>query len=187
MKILVVDDDKTFANCVAALLAEMGHEQATVATDCEAAIAEVKEQDFRVVISDWVMPEMSGLDLCRELRKPVEDPYRYFILLTGKKGLQHRREAIEAGIDDFLTKPVDEDELLGRLHVAERILGYMARIEGLESLLPVCCYCKKVQSDDSTWQDVSYYLREERGTKLSHGICPECMKTHVEDIYPEGK
>jgi len=185
VKILIVDDDEVFANCIASLLAEMGYTEVAVATDCEIAIAEVKAQDVRMVISDWVMPKMSGLDLCRALRQDTDEPYRYFLLLTGKKGREHRQEAIEAGVDDFLTKPVDEDEILGRLHVAARILGYMARIQGLENLLPVCCYCKKVQSEDLAWRDVSYYLRKEHGTKLSHGICPECMKSHVNDVYPE--
>ncbi len=184
MKVLVVDDDRIFAEGLAGLLTDLGYEP-TIADSCVTATEEARLGDFRIVVSDWVMPEMNGLELCRKIRADQRGRYRYFIMLTGKKSTKHRLEAIDAGVDDFLVKPVDEEELLSRLHVAERIEGYIDRIRGLESLLPVCCFCKKVQDDGGDWRDVSYYLKKEHGSQVTHGICPNCMKTQVDAIFPE--
>ncbi len=80
------------------------------------------ENAYRLVLSDWMMPEMTGVDLCREIRRH-EGPYTYFVLCSSKGERADRVEAFDAGVDDFLAKPVDRDELHARLIVARRILA----------------------------------------------------------------
>jgi diguanylate cyclase (GGDEF)-like protein len=80
-----------------------------------------RKNRYRLVISDWMMPEMNGVDLCRAFRG-LGGPYVYFILCTSKGQKSDRVEAYDAGVDDFMTKPLDRHELLIRLRVALRIL-----------------------------------------------------------------
>lgn len=80
-----------------------------------------KDGEHRVIITDWMMPEMDGVALCREIRQ-ISKAYTYVLLLSAKGQRQDRLEAFEAGVDDFLSKPLDREELFARLKVAERIL-----------------------------------------------------------------
>lgn len=80
-----------------------------------------------IVIADWVMPEMDGIELCREIRNHAKDSYTYLILLTTKYEKQERSFGLSAGADDFIVKPFDRGELKARLGVAERILNMEAQ------------------------------------------------------------
>jgi phosphoserine phosphatase RsbU/P len=122
VKILLVDDDEVSALVAAEILRSLGHEVETAA-DGESGLQRFGEERFPVVILDWVMPGISGLDVCRRIREHDAASYTYIILLTGRTEREDRLEALEAGADDFLTKPVDHGELRARLRVASRILG----------------------------------------------------------------
>jgi DNA-binding response OmpR family regulator len=131
---------------------------------------------YRAVVSDWRMPGLDGLDLCRMLRERGGD-YIYYILISSTKiTRESRAQALAAGVDDFLAKPVDADELGMRLHVADRILGLAAQVKKLESFIPICGYCKKIRNDRKYWQDVEAYFAQQQGAKFSHGICPDCYE-----------
>jgi len=82
----------------------------------------LQQEPFRLVILDWVMPEMDGMEVCRNIRARQANSYTYIILLTGRTDRKDRLEALEGGADDFLTKPLDSGELVARLNVANRIL-----------------------------------------------------------------
>lgn len=83
----------------------------------------VQESDFQCVISDWMMPNMTGLELVRKLRAKEEPDYVYFILLTGKTEKSNLIEGMKAGAGDFVTKSFDPDELRVRVRAGERIIG----------------------------------------------------------------
>ncbi len=173
MKILAIEDQPMAALQLAATLKALGHE-AELVNDSGAAWARLVQGEHRIVVSDWRMPKVDGLELCRMVRQRGGD-YVYFILIsTTKITKQTRDEALAAGVDDFLTKPVDPDELGMRLHVAQRIIGFAAQVKQLESFLPICGYCKKVRDDGAYWREIEAYLSEHRGTQLSHGVCPDC-------------
>jgi phosphoserine phosphatase RsbU/P len=113
----------------------------------------------------------------------VKSEYVYFILLTGREAdISNQREAIEAGVDDFLVKPLDLQELWMRLRVAERILRYATKVQQLEAFLPICSYCKKVRDDKNYWQQIEGYINARTGSEFSHSVCPDCY-TRV--ILPE--
>jgi len=128
------------------------------------------------VVSDWLMPRLDGLDLCRRIRIRGGD-YVYFILVTGQTATEENMKiAADAGVDDFLSKPVRLQDLWVRLRVAERILGFTTQVKELESYLPICGYCRKVRDDKNYWQQIEQYIGTRTGTSFSHGICPECLE-----------
>jgi len=134
MRILVVDDQKTTGLALCATLAQLGHEPQLV-TSGRAAWHRVDREDWRLVITDWMMPEMDGLELCRRIRARQGRSYTYVIVLTGRTERRDRLEGLEAGADDFLTKPADEVELTLRLAIARRILGVQSELEEKNALL----------------------------------------------------
>ncbi|MBI3551699.1 MAG: response regulator transcription factor [Elusimicrobia bacterium] len=134
------------------------------------------------MISDWMMPNLDGLGLCRKIRAAKGVDYAYFILLSGAMtGKQDYLHAMEAGVDDFLPKPVDAEAFRIRLRVAERIMTLTSRVDALEKILPICCYCKRIKSKEGDYQAVESYFTDRSRVKFSHGICPECLKKQLPD------
>ncbi len=179
MKILIVEDDPLSRKILAQALERLGHE-VTESTNGTEAIQLLAETHFRAVVSDWMMPETNGLELCRHIRARPNENYVYFILLTAQTADRaHQREAIEAGVDDFLRKPLDPQELWMRLRVAERILHFTTQVQKLEEFLPICSYCKKIRDDGNYWQQIESYINERTGSEFSHSICPDCYQSKV--------
>jgi diguanylate cyclase (GGDEF)-like protein len=128
MRILVVDDQKTTGMALSQLLVGLGHEPRLVGGGA-AAWDVLAREDWRLILTDWMMPDVDGLDLCRRIRARKGGPYRYVIMLTVKDTRSDRFEALVAGADDFMTKPVDEEELIIRLAIAQRLLAVQADLE----------------------------------------------------------
>jgi len=176
VKILAVEDDKVARAVMRRALARLGHE-VVMAADGEEAWALLQEEPVRVVVSDWTMPRMDGLELCRRVRAQTGKQYVYFILLTGHDATEeNQRAAADAGVDDFLMKPLNVTQLWTRLRVAERILRYTTQVRQLEELLPICAYCKKIRDDQNYWQQMESYINERTGSDFSHSICPDCYQ-----------
>jgi DNA-binding response OmpR family regulator len=178
VRILVVDDEFTTRTMLQHILARQGHE-VVAAEDGSAACRAAAAGPFSIVVTDWLMPGTDGLQLTRFLREAPPHPYSYVILLTSVEGRAEWLRAMEAGVDDFVPKPVDEDVLLARIHVAERILGLMERNRTLARFIPICMYCKKARTDRDFWMELDHYLTESGDARLSHGVCPECNVKHV--------
>ena len=134
MRILVVDDQKTLGLALCGTLTALGHEPSLI-TSSVIAFELIDREDWRLVITDWMMPEMDGPELCRKIRAGRRHPYIYIIMVTGRTDRLDRLEGLAAGADDFLTKPVDEEELAVRLAIAGRILGVQAELEEKNALL----------------------------------------------------
>src|SRR5690242_18446238 len=131
MKILIAEDDEASRSILAATLKKLGHE-VIAATNGREAWTRFQTDPVHLVISDWMMPDMDGLALCRRIRNEHQLKYTYVILLTALGGKSAYMEGMEAGADDFITKPFDRDELAARLRVAERILNLQAEVKQLE-------------------------------------------------------
>lgn len=134
MKILIVEDLPISAVLLRRLLEKQGHE-VVVARDGLEAWGLVEATRFPVIISDWVMPGLDGLALCRRVRGQAGRSYSYLILLTSKEGGDERLEGLRAGADDFLTKPANAEELAVRLQIARRILAVQDELERQNRLL----------------------------------------------------
>lgn len=126
MRVLLVEDDCDTLDLLENAVAYFGYDVTTAANGAD-ALEQIRSGQYQLVVSDWEMPEISGPELCREIRRRVSSGYTYFILLTAKTGIQSRIEGLRAGADEFLSKPVDPEELQVRLRVAERILSLESR------------------------------------------------------------
>jgi putative two-component system response regulator len=126
MRVLIVEDDQDTLDLLENAVAFFGYDVTTASNGAE-ALELIRSGQYQLVVSDWEMPEMSGPELCREIRRRVSSGYTYFILQTAKTGMQSRLEGLRAGADEFLSKPVDPEELQVRLRVAERILSLESR------------------------------------------------------------
>ena len=178
MKILIAEDDNIARLVLESALKKLGHETVSAA-DGEEAWSLFCAAPLRVIVSDWMMPHADGLELCRRVRAQKGD-YVYFVLLTNlTANTENQQAAVEAGVDDFLSKPVDPQELWMRLRVAERILQFTTQVKQLESFLPICSYCKKIRDDSNYWQKVENYFAAKQGTQFSHSICPDCYTNVV--------
>ncbi len=182
MRILAVEDDPVARAVLRKALHKLGHD-VVEAADGDEAWDLWQGDKTRVIVSDWMMERVDGLELCRRLRAAETDEYTYFILLTANTAdAGNRRAAADAGVDDFLTKPLDLEELWTRLRVAERILRYTTQLRQLEELLPICSYCKKIRDDQNYWQQIEGYINQHTGSEFSHSVCPDCY-TRV--VMPE--
>jgi sigma-B regulation protein RsbU (phosphoserine phosphatase) len=120
-RVLVVDDSRLQRRILVASLKKWGFE-VVEAESGEAAMEICLADPPDLILSDWMMPGMNGLEFCRAFREQSKDNYSYFILLTSKSEKNEVAEGLDAGADDFLTKPVSSDELRARISAGERIL-----------------------------------------------------------------
>ena len=179
MKILIAEDDRVSRLVLAAALRKLDHEVVDV-EDGQEAWRRYQTGDVHMVITDWMMPNMDGLALCRSIRTRADARYAYIIMLTALGGKENYLEGMNAGADDFITKPFDADQLKARVHVAERILKLQEEVRQLQGLLPICSYCKKIRKDDNTWHAIEAYISEKTDASFSHGVCPECRDRYVQ-------
>jgi sigma-B regulation protein RsbU (phosphoserine phosphatase) len=185
-RILVVEDDPISAIILKTVLEKFGYES-VMARDGNEAWEAFNKEPVRLIVSDWMMPGMDGLALCQKVRDRPQTLYTYFILLTANHtNAENYALAAAAGVDDFLTKPIDREAIRMRLAVAERILKYTAEIRQLQEMIPICVYCRKVRDQHDYWDMVESYIQKETGSKFSHGACPQCYEKEMERLGEQG-
>ncbi|MEO6054099.1 MAG: response regulator [Chthoniobacterales bacterium] len=176
MKILIAEDDAPSRRLLETILKNLGHEIVTFG-DGKQAADYYANNDISIIISDWMMPAMDGLEFCKVVRADPKSVYTYFILLTAKCDRESYLDAMKAGVDDFLSKPLDSTQLMIRLHVAERLVMHMEHIVKLEStLLTICAWTKQVKVGPDEWVPIDEFLHEQMGLRLTHGISPAAAK-----------
>jgi diguanylate cyclase (GGDEF)-like protein len=122
MRILIAEDDAVSSRILAAMLIKWGHEVIVTHNGLEAWQKLQEDDPASIAILDWVMPEMDGLEVCRRVRARTSDSPTYLILLTARNRQKDVVEGLEAGADDFLTKPFDRHELRVRLKTGARVV-----------------------------------------------------------------
>ncbi len=178
--VLIVEDDPVVALNHQELVVSCGYE-AVIVRNGEEALEAFRNRAFRLVICDWQMPVMDGLSLCAAVRKLQLPHYVYFILVTQVKGKLALLEAMSAGVDDFINKPMHRDALYTRLRVAARILSFQEAIGRLQKIIPVCMYCGSIDTGKGEWQKPVEYLEKLLECHVSHGICPACFHSGAPD------
>lgn len=198
MRVLIADDEGVARRVAEKALEGMGHEVVAVCDGAE-AWALLEREPFDVLISDWMMPEMDGIELCRRVRAREEAPFCYVMLVTRRSKTDDVVRGIMGGADDFMSKPFDRAELRARLHAAERVVSLerslVAKVHDLERaidevrtlrrLLPICVYCKSIRNDQEMWNEVEEYMREHAQTEFTHSICPTCYEDEVQPMLDE--
>jgi len=128
MNILIADDDVVSRRLLQVSLTNAGY-QVQIAVDGAEALRAFEQQECpRLVVMDWMMPKMDGLEVCRAIRKLSPEPYIYIILLTSRGQQAEIIEGLEAGADDYITKPFDLQELKARVRAGMRILDLQEQI-----------------------------------------------------------
>jgi sigma-B regulation protein RsbU (phosphoserine phosphatase) len=162
-RVLVVDDSRFQRRILKAMLAGWGYDVVEASSGAEAL--EIVEKDLPdLVISDWMMPGMTGLEFCHAFREISQDRYAYFILLTSKSEKAEIAHGLDSGADDFVTKPVDKNELRARINAGERILQMQHELSGTLSELR------------SMYNSLQRDLREAQ--KLQQSLVRDKYKTH---------
>ncbi|MCA9052181.1 MAG: response regulator [Planctomycetaceae bacterium] len=126
VRVLVADDDAVCLELLAGVVSDLDYDVET-ATDGYDAFDRICRGDFRIVLSDWQMPGLSGIELCRRVRQRQLSGYVYFMLVTSLKREENLVLGLEAGADDFIGKPIEPQELKVRLRVAQRIVSLESR------------------------------------------------------------
>lgn len=173
MKILIAEDMAVARVTLTAAVQKLKHETIAV-EDGAQAWEHLQKGEFPLVITDWQMPHVDGLELCRRIRAASQRHYTYIIMLTSMDTRADYMVAIDAGADDFLVKPFDHDVLIARLHVAQRIGGLLTDMQQLQSLLPVCRSCRKIRNEHEQWMNLENYASTHQ-TTFDQIECPQCL------------
>ena len=196
MKILIAEDDPVSRRLLQAALIKWGYEVSVTANGKEAWNALQAPDAPSLLILDWLMPEMDGVEICREARQNSALKSAYIILLTSRGSKEDIVKGLEAGADDYVTKPFDHGELRARVQVGSRVVQLqtaladrvkdledaIASVKTLQGLLPICCYCKKIRDDGNYWHRVESYISGHANVRFSHGICPDCSDKLKADL-----
>ena len=128
MRILAAEDNPVFQSMLRSILTKWGYD-VVLANDGRGALQALESEEApRLAILDWMMPGVDGVDVCRRVRSKGREPYIYILLLTARTESEDLVEAIDAGADDYLTKPFNASELRARLRAGERILGLQEQL-----------------------------------------------------------
>lgn len=193
MKILIAEDDPDSRQLLQIMAGRWGYEPLEARDGVEALEALQQEDAPQLALLDIMMPRMDGLEVCRRAKEMSMAVPFYIIMLTAKTLPKEVVTGLEAGADDYLTKPFDPQELRARIKVGERILGLqtsladrvteledaLSKVKQLQGLLPICSYCKKIRDDQNYWEQVESYIAKHTEAQFSHGICPDCYAQFV--------
>ncbi|MGE4488632.1 MAG: PleD family two-component system response regulator [Kiritimatiellales bacterium] len=201
MRILIAEDEKVSRMRLEKTLSQWGFEVEAYANG-QAAWNRLCEKDPpRLCIIDWLMPEMEGPDLCRRVRETFPEEYFYLIILSARQGVDNLIEGLNAGADDYVTKPFAGRELRSRIDVGVRVIGLermlaqkvrqletaLEDVKQLRGLLPICSYCNKIRNDEDYWEQVETYITRHADVEFSHSICPSCYEKHVRPMLDRKK
>ncbi|MBI5586108.1 MAG: diguanylate cyclase [Deltaproteobacteria bacterium] len=185
--ILIVEDDPVSGLILEKLLVKAGY-QVVLVREGQAALNILAERFIPLIITDWMMPGMDGLALCRTIRSGTYPGYVYVILLTGKDTKQDLVQGLEAGADDYITKPFNPNELLARLNTARRILEMESslrraaeEIQRLSILDPLTQVYNRLYLNFRLPQEISRSQRY--GTPLALVLCDLDHFKEVNDQY----
>jgi phosphoserine phosphatase RsbU/P len=191
MKILIAEDDPVSRRMLELMCRSWGFEVLAV-EDGNAAWRSLQADDAPpLVLLDWMMPGLEGVEVVRRFRSGTSSRPAYIILLTARSDRQDIVEGLLAQADDYVTKPFDPSELRARLQVGIRVLGLqlaladrvqelekaLAWVKKLQGLLPICSYCKRIRNDRNYWQQVESYIADHSEAEFTHGVCPHCYET----------
>jgi sigma-B regulation protein RsbU (phosphoserine phosphatase) len=193
VKILIAEDDPVSRRLLQATLEKWDHDVIAAEDGLAAWEALSSREPPQLLVLDWMMPQLDGVALTRRIRARDDGQLFYILLLTAKMQMEDIVTGLNAGADDYLTKPFQRDELHARIGTGIRILTLqrdlddrireleqaLAEVRQLSGLLPICAYCKRIRDDDRYWQSVEQYLSAHTEVQFSHGVCPACYDKHV--------
>jgi sigma-B regulation protein RsbU (phosphoserine phosphatase) len=190
MKVLVADDDTIARRLLETSLRQWQYDVVITCNGREAWNALQEPDAPRLAILNWMMPEVSGLEVCRRVRATPALAQMYLILVTARTEKADVVAGLDTGADEYITKPYQRLELRARIQAGRRVLDLqktladrvraleasLAQLELLRGLLPMCRGCKRVRADGDYWQQLEAFLTAHGDVQFSHGICPDCLE-----------
>lgn len=190
MRVLVADDDAVARRLLESALSKSGHQVLAAASGAEAWRILSGPEAPAVAVLDWMMPDLTGVEVCEKVRAGNQPAPPYLIVLTSRGGTGDVVQALQAGADDYITKPFEIEELRARISVGARIVSLqhqlsdrvraledaLAHVQQLQGLIPICAWCHQVRSDGNFWEQVESYLTKRSGIQFTHAICPSCRQ-----------
>ncbi len=192
MRVLIAEDSITSRTVLEIMLKKLQFEVVSTRNGDEAWAALQAEGVPKLAILDWMMPGMDGVEICRKVRSQEMSDRKYIILLTALDQKNDIVMGLDAGADDYMTKPFDIEELHARIRVGQRILQLqenladrvenlkdaLAHVTTLQGLLPICKHCHKIKSDEDSWQKLEGYIETHTEAAFSHSLCPDCLEKY---------
>ena len=193
LQVLVADDDAVSRTIVGAMLKKAGY-PVIYARDGEQAWRTLDSEDPpALALLDWEMPGLQGPEVVKRIRGKQMPSPTYVILLTSRHSSADIVEGLRAGADDYVTKPANEDELIARVSVGARVVQLqtalaervrsleeaLAAVKALQTLLPMCAYCKSIRNDQNYWEKVETYFTQHSNVSFTHSYCPNCYERFV--------
>jgi DNA-binding response OmpR family regulator len=194
--VLIVEDDPYFTRILQKRLSAEGY-QVFSAADGRAGMKAIVQHEPDLVLSDWMMPEVDGLELCQSVKTGLREAAPYFILLTAKGEVNDKLLALETGADDYLVKPCDQIELLARVRAGIRIVSLTQTLRrnlaearrgaasaaaaagagaSLAGPIRVCRSCHRMAGPDDRWMEPEVFLRTNLQTPIESASCGECRE-----------
>jgi len=193
MRVLIAEDEAISRRALESTIAKWGFEVVACA-DGNKALDEFEKADAPLLaVLDILMPGATGIDICESVRLKGDVIPPYLILLTARSDKADVVRGLEAGANDYITKPFDPAELHARINVGAQMISLrqklaqrvselelvLSQVKTLEGMLPICGYCKSIRDDQNYWQGVEEYLRDHSAAQFSHSICPTCYEKVV--------
>jgi DNA-binding response OmpR family regulator len=193
LAVLVADDEPVSRTVVGAMLKKAGYAVQNASDGEEAWRTLDGPAPPALALLDWEMPLLKGPDLVQRLRQRESPAPTYLILLTSRDSSADIVRGLRAGADDYVTKPANEDELIARVSVGARVVQLqraladrvrsleeaLANVQTLQTLLPMCAYCKSVRNDQNYWEKVESYFAQHGNVSFTHSYCPACYERYV--------
>lgn len=199
MRVLIAEDDFTSRRMLEMMLRKWGY-SVLVTSDGTEAWSRLQEPDApKLVVLDWMMPGMDGMELCHRLRGHEASKLSYIILLTAKTQKEDVAAGLNAGANDYITKPFNNLELRARIAVGRRVVELQQtlaerieelgnardQVRTLQGLIPVCMYCHKIRTDKNDWSRMEEYMGRHSDAQFSHGLCPDCLSKTMTTTEPK--
>lgn len=193
LQVLVADDEPVSRTVVGAMLKKAGY-VVHYASDGEQAWQRLDSAaPPGIALLDWEMPGLQGPEVIERIRSKQSQTPTYIILLTSRDSSADIVRGLRAGADDYVTKPANEDELIARVNVGARVVRLqaalgdrvrsleeaLANVKALQTLLPMCAYCKSIRNDQNYWEKVETYFTQHSGVSFTHSYCPTCYDRFV--------
>jgi DNA-binding response OmpR family regulator len=199
MRVLLAEDEPVTRRLLEAQLVRAGYQVVPV-SDGAAAWELLQGPDAPpLAVLDWNMPGLDGPEVCRRLRTLDKRGYTYTLLVTARNEKSDVVEGLSAGADDFVSKPVDPEELKARLRTGERIVGLEKSLQSkvreleeaaehvreLQGMIPICMHCKRIRNQEQLWERVETYIEHRSDARFSHALCAECLDKYYPDQDPD--
>jgi DNA-binding response OmpR family regulator len=192
VRVLIAEDDPISRRILLVTLQRAGHEVVETEDGDQAWELLSRDDAPRMAILDWMMPGKDGIDVCRLARRERQAGRLFVILLTAKGHKDDVVEGLDAGADDYVTKPFDREELLSRVRAGQRTIELecaleekvrqledaLVHVKTLQGLLPICMHCKKIRDDSETWHRLEEYIEDRSHAVFTHSLCEDCLAEH---------